>query len=131
MVEDVLHLSACHSFATSDPHLPNVDVSHSVLVVLSLVLARCDRRSIRHLLLCRDPLAHTLHLFQLELFFLSFTRSVSATLSLYAFILALPVMVLSMIDPQVGSVESLLHQHTLESPHLEMISCSVHCRISK
>ena len=46
----------------------------------------------------RVPLAHLLHLAQLKLFSsLSFTRSVSATLSLYAFILAYPAQSLSMI----------------------------------
>ena len=33
--------------------------------------------------------------------------------------------------PQVLLVESLPLQHTLESLHLEVISCSVHCRTSK
>ena len=50
-----------------------------------------------HYLCSRVPWAHLLHLAQLELFFLSFNRSVSAILSLYAFILAFPVKVLSMI----------------------------------
>ena len=45
----------------------------------------------------RAPQVHPLHIFLLELFFLSVTRSVSATLSLYAFILAFPVKGLSII----------------------------------
>ena len=67
----------------------------SSYVVMALVLARCDRTSMRHLLLI-----YGFH----RALFLSFTRSVSATLSLCVFILDFPVNVLSMI----GLIRSLL-----------------------
>ena len=75
---------------------PNVDVSHSVLFVLVFpdVTATRVRMSIRHLLLVRGFHRHIPRSTRAD--FLSFSRSVSAILSLYAFILAFPVKVLSM-----------------------------------
>ena len=71
-----------------------------------LVLATCDRMSIRHLLLVPGFHKHiSCTSFQSSSF--SFTRSVSATLSSYAFILAFPVKVLS-IFVLVRSQHSLL-----------------------
>ena len=76
----------------------HVDVTHSVLVVTSLVLARCEHMSIRHLLIISVHKFHKhISCTSLRTRFLSFTRSVSAILSLYAFILAFPVNVLSII----------------------------------
>ena len=77
--------------------LATVDISHHVLFVLFLFLARCDRMSISHLLLF--PGFHSRHLPapRSNGVSSSFDRSVSSILSLYAFTLALPVKVLSII----------------------------------
>ena len=77
----------------------NVDVSHSVLFVLGFpdVTARCVCMPNRHLLISSIPGFHRhvpAHRSPRALF-LSITRSVSAILSLYAFILALPLKVLN------------------------------------
>ena len=74
----------------------NVDVTHSVLVVLSLVLA-CDHMSIRFQLSTpKVPSAHHCTSFYSSFFFLFFL-SVSATLFVYDFIPALPIKVISII----------------------------------
>ena len=80
-----LNVSHESSYSVPDPFLP---------MWMSLILVRCDRMSISSFLGSTDAFPTSLSTGAL---FLSFTRSVSATLSLCAFILALHVKVLSII----------------------------------
>ena len=88
-------LPHCYSFAVSDPFFANLDISHSVLFVVFLFTMRLHVYP-PYVPLSRVPRAHLLDLAHRALV-LSFTRSVSATLSLNAFILIFSVKVLSMI----------------------------------